>query len=168
MEALILMDTHHGSPDSLDPEVIALGVHVAREQGMAALAELLASMEGGPLDTAANQRLVRERPERREQSERNTRVCAADMFVAMARQLLDQEDRLDRLVAVTSPTLVMVGEEDAPFIGASEAMARAIPGAQLRVIPGGGHSPQLEAPDAWWDAVSSFLAEVLPPAAAER
>lgn len=168
VEALILMDTHHGSPDSLDPEMIALGVAVAREQGMAALAELLASMEGGPLDTAANQRLIRERPERREQSGRNTRVCSADMFVAMAHQLLDQEDRLERLSEITAPTLVLVGEEDVPFLAPSEAMARVIPAAELRVISSGGHSPQLEAPDAWWEAVSGFLAEALPPVTAQR
>ena len=33
------------------------------------------------------------------------------------------------------------------------------PGARLAVIPGGGHSPQFEAPERWWEAVTAFLAE---------
>jgi pimeloyl-ACP methyl ester carboxylesterase len=39
-------------------------------------------------------------------------------------------------------------------------MAATIPGARLAVIPGGGHSPQLEAPAAWWEALSGFLASL--------
>ena len=36
-------------------------------------------------------------------------------------------------------------------------LAAAIPGSHLTVIPGAGHVPQLEDPDAWWAAVSGFL-----------
>jgi pimeloyl-ACP methyl ester carboxylesterase len=39
-------------------------------------------------------------------------------------------------------------------------MGAAIPGAQLVVVPDAGHSPQFEAPEAWWDAVRAFLGEV--------
>jgi pimeloyl-ACP methyl ester carboxylesterase len=45
-------------------------------------------------------------------------------------------------------------------------MAGTIPGARLALIPDAGHSPQLEAPDAWWLAVSGFLDEVAEDAAA--
>ena len=51
----------------------------------------------------------------------------------------------------------MVGEHDAPFRRPSERMAAAIPGARLAVIQGAAHSPQFEAPAAWWAAVSGFL-----------
>ena len=43
-------------------------------------------------------------------------------------------------------------------------MADAIPDAELVVIPDAGHSPQFEAPEAWWDAVSGFLEQVRSPA----
>jgi 3-oxoadipate enol-lactonase len=36
-------------------------------------------------------------------------------------------------------------------------MAKTIRGAQLAVIPDAGHSPQFEAPTAWWTALTSFL-----------
>ena len=66
-------------------------------------------------------------------------------------------DRLAQLATLTVPTLVVVGEQDTPFLEASQAMAEAIPGAELVVLPDAGHSPQFEAPEAWWDVVSGFL-----------
>jgi pimeloyl-ACP methyl ester carboxylesterase len=60
-------------------------------------------------------------------------------------------------------TLVIVGEQDDGFLKQSTAIAEAIPGARLEVIPGGGHSPQFEAPDAWWCVVRGFLDEVAAP-----
>ena len=62
------------------------------------------------------------------------------------------------------PTLVVVGEQDTPFLAVSQAMADAIPGAELVVLPDAGHSPQFEAPEEWWDAVSGFLERTLSPA----
>jgi 3-oxoadipate enol-lactonase len=61
---------------------------------------------------------------------------------------------------VACPTLVLVGELDEPFIKASNRMASTISDARLAVIPGAGHSPQLEATDAWRAAIDEFL--VLP------
>jgi pimeloyl-ACP methyl ester carboxylesterase len=61
---------------------------------------------------------------------------------------------------VAVPVLVIVGEQDQPFIGHSERMAKAIPAARLAVIPDAGHSPQFENTEAWWDALTSFLQEV--------
>jgi pimeloyl-ACP methyl ester carboxylesterase len=45
-------------------------------------------------------------------------------------------------------------------------MADVMPGASLAVIPDGGHSPQFESPDAWWQALSGFLDRVQQGAAA--
>jgi pimeloyl-ACP methyl ester carboxylesterase len=55
------------------------------------------------------------------------------------------------------PTLVICGEEDFGFLKQSIAMSETIPNAQLAVIPGGGHSPQFEAPQAWWKVLREFL-----------
>jgi pimeloyl-ACP methyl ester carboxylesterase len=74
--------------------------------------------------------------------------------------MLDQADRLDRLPVIDVPALVLVGEEDAPFLGPSRRMAAALPGARLEVVPDAGHSPQFENPDAWWAALTRFLKEV--------
>jgi len=63
--------------------------------------------------------------------------------------------------AVSCPTLILVGEQDQPFLIASRAMAETIPGARLVVIPDAGHSPQFENPDAWLAAMQEFLASLV-------
>ncbi|MNL89717.1 3-oxoadipate enol-lactonase 2 [compost metagenome] len=61
------------------------------------------------------------------------------------------------------PTLVIVGEQDPTTPPAeAEAMAKAIPGARLVVIPGAGHLANLEQPDAFNAAVREFMATFSP------
>jgi YbgC/YbaW family acyl-CoA thioester hydrolase len=56
------------------------------------------------------------------------------------------------------PTLVVVGEADAVISpDQARAMAKAIPGARLAVIPGAGHLPPLEQPEATNDRLREFL-----------
>jgi pimeloyl-ACP methyl ester carboxylesterase len=65
---------------------------------------------------------------------------------------------LDRLGAVTVPTLVVFGESDrivTPAYGRS--VARAIPGAEFAEVAAAGHLPHLEAPDATWAVIDPFL-----------
>ena len=69
-------------------------------------------------------------------------------------------DRLPSLGSVDLPTLVLVGDEDAPFLKPSRRMAETIPGAELVVLPTAGHSPQFENPEAWWEALRAFLVRV--------
>ena len=63
-----------------------------------------------------------------------------------------------RLGRIGVPTLLVWGEADgivAPAYG--EAYRALIPGAALRVVPGTAHYPHLERPDAFLDAVATFL-----------
>jgi pimeloyl-ACP methyl ester carboxylesterase len=55
------------------------------------------------------------------------------------------------------PVLILVGEQDTPFLPAAHRMAETIPGARLEVITDAGHSPQFEATEAWWSALTAFL-----------
>lgn len=55
------------------------------------------------------------------------------------------------------PTLVLVGEEDAPALEPSRFLARTIPHATLKVLPGTGHTLQLEEPAAFNAAVLEFV-----------
>ena len=64
------------------------------------------------------------------------------------------------LAAVSCPTLVIVGEQDAAFLGSCRVMAATIPGARLEVIADAGHSPQLENPAAWYGVLTEFLEAV--------
>ena len=55
---------------------------------------------------------------------------------------------LDRAADITTPTLVIYGELDvAPIVIASQWLGQTIPGAKTEVIPGAGHSPQMEQPE---------------------
>ncbi|MGW7262281.1 alpha/beta fold hydrolase [Streptomyces sp. NPDC054842] len=79
-------------------------------------------------------------------------------MAALAGTSMSDPTLLDRLGAVTVPTLVVWGESDrivTPAYG--RAVARAIPGARFAEIPKAGHLPHLEAPDATWAAITPFL-----------
>lgn len=55
------------------------------------------------------------------------------------------------------PTLVIAGDEDAPAIDASRFLARTIPGAELKILPGTGHTLNLEEPAKFNATVLTFL-----------
>lgn len=158
LDALVLMDTSHG-PLHVDPDLVELGVTVAREQGIDVVADVMGASDDGPLTTEAYRRKVAEDPAYAEMGDRNLRASSPAMFAAMLVGISQATDRLDALAALPVPTLVIVGEQDTPFLDDSRRMAETISGARLAVIPDGGHSPQFEAPIAWWDALSGFLAD---------
>jgi pimeloyl-ACP methyl ester carboxylesterase len=113
-----------------------------------------------PLASPAHTRLCEEVPGFEEWCDAKFLRSSPAMFSSMLRQFAQAPDRLPSLSQVACPTLVLVGELDAPFLDASRAMAEAIDGARLVVIPGGGHSPQLEATDHWRSAIDDFLLRV--------
>lgn len=161
VEGLVLMDTTHG-PLEVDPEAVATAAAVVRDQGVAALVSLMKQLgDRDPLATPAHRRLLATRPGYEEFCDRKALAAAPAMYLAMFPRFARQPDRLDRLAAtVRVPTLVIVGEQDGPFLGPSERMAKAIPGARLAVIPEAGHSPQFESTAAWRDALWAFLREL--------
>jgi pimeloyl-ACP methyl ester carboxylesterase len=74
---------------------------------------------------------------------------------------------LDRLDQITAPTLIVFGTDDRmipnPLLhggrtrAIAEAGAAAIPGAELVMLPGAGHTAHHDAPDAFHAAVDDFL-----------
>ncbi len=158
VQALILMDTSHTHVD-IDPELVQLGMKLAREEGLDTIVEILRDMDD-PLATPAHLRLCATVPGYRERGENNTLACSPAMYAAMLSQLTEPHDRLRQLASIACPTLILVGELDNGFVAASGRMAEVIPGARLDVIADAGHSPQFEAPDAWFAAVLPFLDEL--------
>jgi len=159
VQTLILQDTSHGVPDGIDAELVELGKATVAGGGMDALVTVQTEENiKGPFDTPAHDRMCATVPGYKERGDRNTRVASDVMWLAMVDELLSQPDRLDALAAVAVPTLVIAGVQDKPFIEHCRRMAAVIPGARLVVIDDAGHSPHNETPDAWWSAVSDFLA----------
>lgn len=162
LRSLVLLDTAHG-PVAIDRALSGAGVQLVRDSGIHGLADLLAAYAAeSPLETPAARRLRETRPGHVEENDRKLRAVAADMYTAMLPAMLDPRDRLDALASLPVPTLVVVGEQDGPFIPASERMAAAIPGARLEVIADAGHSPQQENPEAWAKVVTAFLLDTRP------
>ena len=88
-------------------------------------------------------------------------ACAPGTLARQTELALSRVDSRPRLAALTMPVLVLGGEEDAinpPAI--PRAMAKAIAGAELVLIPGAGHFAPLEAPEDCARAVARWLARV--------
>ena len=66
-----------------------------------------------------------------------------------------------RAGSIKVPTLVVVGERDVPYmIGAMEALASRVPGAQHAIIAGAAHLANLDQPELFNRLVLDFLARV--------
>jgi len=76
-----------------------------------------------------------------------------------ARGMLAQDGSqvIDGLAGLRVPTLIIVGDQDQPFVAPSEYMAKKITSARLAVIPGAGHSSNLDQPEAFNRVLREFL-----------
>jgi pimeloyl-ACP methyl ester carboxylesterase len=158
---LVLMDTTHGPIDWVEADTAELAAAIVREEGIPALMEALKNLrDEDPLMTPAFLRLLHDKPGYSEFCDSKLLASSPAMWLAMSSALLTQADRLDRLAEVDAPALVIVGEQDLPFVAHAERMAKTIPGARLAIIPDAGHSPQFENPGAWWAALGSFLEDL--------
>jgi len=82
--------------------------------------------------------------------EREVSAKRIDMIMA--------HDARARLGSLQQPTFVICGELDAcATLPHSEELARLIPGAELSVVPGGGHFIHTEQPEEFYGRVRSFI-----------
>jgi pimeloyl-ACP methyl ester carboxylesterase len=64
----------------------------------------------------------------------------------------------ESLRAITAPTLIVVGERDAlTGVAVADRFAEVLPSAHVAVVKGAGHFPWVDEPDAFRNAVESFL-----------
>jgi 2-succinyl-6-hydroxy-2,4-cyclohexadiene-1-carboxylate synthase len=68
-----------------------------------------------------------------------------------------QEPLWDRLAGLRIPTLVIAGALDAKFVALGQRLAATIPGADLAVVDGAGHTVHLEQPEAFLDVLLPWL-----------
>ncbi len=80
----------------------------------------------------------------------------------MVRNVVGQHDSvvMEHLGNVKVPTLIIVGENDTPFLVAADYMAKTIPGSRRVTIPQAGHAANLDNVVAFNQAVLSFLEEL--------
>ena len=64
---------------------------------------------------------------------------------------------IESLESIRVPTLVVVGQQDEPFLAATDYMAAKIPNATKVVIPDASHAVNIDQPEAFERAVRSFL-----------
>lgn len=64
---------------------------------------------------------------------------------------------IDSLTSIQVPALVIVGDRDRAFAGASRYLAAKIPDARLVVLADAGHAPNLDQPRMFDEAVETFL-----------
>ncbi len=159
LTGLVLASTFHGPVPGITMELVQLGRWVVETSGMSGLADALAARRAdSEASTAAFERMQEARPGYAEQSRARLLATSPDMWMALAPRFVDQPDRLDQLAKVTGvPTAVIVGDLDSTMLDDCRRLAATIPGAELIVIPGAGHVPQLEQPEAWEAALVGFL-----------
>jgi YbgC/YbaW family acyl-CoA thioester hydrolase len=152
---LVLVDTRAeaDSPEARRRREAA--AQQAREHGAAAIADAMLPDMLAPASRTRDPALA----------DRVWRMMAATPVAGLVGALAAMRDRPDSTELLPTlgdiPTLVLVGEEDklTPPDGA-RAMAERIPGARLAVIPGAGHLPTLEAPDATSAELRRHLATI--------
>jgi pimeloyl-ACP methyl ester carboxylesterase len=92
--------------------------------------------------------------------ERRLRNSAAGLASALRHLGAGAQPPLwNELPGLHVPTLLLAGERDAKFSDIARRMAGRIPGAHLLLLPGCGHSPHLESPARYAEAIAGFFTE---------
>lgn len=80
----------------------------------------------------------------------------------MSRKVVAQHDSwvLENLDIIKVPTLVLVGENDTPFLQAAQYMEKNISDAKLIVVPNAGHSANIDNTEFFNDAILNFLSKL--------
>jgi pimeloyl-ACP methyl ester carboxylesterase len=157
LASLVLMDTAAREPGATPRYYKAIGT-IGRRVPLRWLGRLV----------QANRRRLPEPMRRAEQkmgSERywqrlRLKLDAMDPigFAELMRVIAEQEPISNRLHEVRCPTLVLVGDQDEAFREPSNELSDGIPDAKLVVVENSHHSPQIEAPEAWLEAIRAHLA----------
>ena len=82
-------------------------------------------------------------------------------FIGALEAMKHRPDATEELARISVPTLILVGEDDAPSPpDVARSMHEAIPGSQLTVLPRAGHLSNLEAAEEFNAAVDDFLSRL--------
>jgi 3-oxoadipate enol-lactonase len=125
---------------------------VSKAKGLAAITDVAMRRLFAPEFQAAHPDLMRDRREAFLKTD-------PDVLQAACAQLAELDLRPE-LSDVKMPVLVLVGEHDeATPPPMSHELAALLPNARLKIMAGCAHVPQLQAPQAFLDAIADFLPE---------
>jgi pimeloyl-ACP methyl ester carboxylesterase len=153
--ALVLADTKAGAdPDAAKQNRERIARLVSDDPASSVLvAEVLPTLLG--------EITVRERPLVAGRTKAFVQAAPPAAVAWAQRAMAARPDSFDTLRAVRVPTLVVVGTQDALVpLTEAQAMADAMPGAELEVVDGAGHLTAMEAPEAFNAAVRRLLSRV--------
>jgi pimeloyl-ACP methyl ester carboxylesterase len=160
LSSLVLMDTSCAPITMMPVAMMQAGARIGREQGMGVLFETMRVGAANDQNRApASLRCEQEMGPERYWERIRAKIEAMDpeAMHALAAELADHDAVTERLAEIACPTLVIVGEQDKPFLEPSQTMADQIPDARLVKISDAAHSPQHENRGAWLEAVHAHL-----------
>jgi len=154
IEGLILADTK-ATPDPREARIgrRASAERVARGDVKGYIEDLLVTVLG---------RTTREtRPDVVERVRGLMRAAPSRSIIAALIGMAGRRDSSDLLSSITVPTALIYGNEDGiTTVEEGRMMAAAIPDATMTIIEGAGHLANIDAPDAFNDAVRALLRRI--------
>jgi 3-oxoadipate enol-lactonase len=149
IESLVLADTAAIIPDEAQP-VWQERIDAVRQKGMAAVAESTLQRWFTP------NYLKRKLPEV-DQIRQQILMTSVDGYIGCS-EAIRRLNYLNRLAAIQTPTLIMVGADDPGTpVAASEAMHARIAGSKLAVIPAAAHLSNIEQAEIFNTNLMTFL-----------
>ena len=103
----------------------------------------------------ANTRRPASRPARRPSRLAAPPGLTKPAMLAILRSLSSLDLRAE-LATITAPTLVLCGARDRANLPAARALAAGIPGAELQIVPGAGHTWNTELPEEFSRRLTDF------------
>ena len=145
-----------GAQDKFRAEVDAVAAFIDSE-GIRVFAEKYAY---GPTRVQFENKDPRGFAEFKQQLSEHSAIGARNTQLGVQKERPSLYDLIDRMKALTVPTLVLTGDEDWPCLQPALLMKQTIPTAALSVMPNCGHTINIEDPDQFNRLVGEFIVQV--------
>jgi len=156
VRALVLVDTSSGDFERV-PGYDQLR---ARLDDLALNVGLEAAFEYDAANNPVRIERFSKHPEWKEVARRKVLNTSVDGYIYTPRAFGKWKPVTGRLSEIKVPTLIFLGEDDTPFLTASQVLHGSIKDSALVVVPGAGHSPHEEAPEFFNRHLKAFLAGI--------
>lgn len=158
--SLILMDTS-AQPIKLMSESVANQLaEVVIQGGCQALVPFMREGQGAPNPAVQRSMDLLGEAEHWRRIKLKLEQMDPQAFIQLGQELAAHELPASQLATIHSPTTVVVGALDTPFLGPSKHLAASLPNASLQLIPNAAHSPQFENTEYWQHTIADHLANL--------